>query len=572
VTGILTRMRTALALGPRNIVRVLTYRLLLRAGVHAVQRVAIDPAPTGPFFADPRARSALTPATAWRESAHYFGWATPPLPSGPPHWHQNPLTGAVATGTERPWWEIPDFDPALGDIKVVWEASRLDWAMVFAQRVAAGDTASLDRLNSWLADWCAKNPPYLGHNWKCGQEASIRVMHLAVAALVLRQAPAALPALRDLLVIHLRRIAPTMSYAIGQDNNHGTSEAAALFIGGSWLHSLGHSDGSAWMRDGRQWLEERVQRLIARDGSFSQYSVNYHRLLLDTLSLVERWREQMALPRFPDAYQRRVQSAADWLRGMVDPATGDAPNIGANDGANLLPLTDADARDFRPSVQLGTALFSGSSAYAGPGPWESHLAWLGVAMPVAPSPSPSSRILDDGGYAILNRGDAVAVFRYPRFRFRPSHADMLHVDLRVGSDNLLRDGGTYSYAGDFAAQAPFVGAQGHNTVEFDDREAMPRLGRFLWGDWARTAVVRGIDQSTDRASVGAAFVSGGATHDRQVDLYDNRLIVRDRVSGFARRAVLRWRLQPGAWAAINGGQTPAASARSRNHDSGHAHD
>ena len=41
------------------------------------------------------------------------------------------------------------------------------------------------------------------------------------------------PGLPALLAVHLKRIAPTLHYAMAQDNNHGTSEAAALFIGGT---------------------------------------------------------------------------------------------------------------------------------------------------------------------------------------------------------------------------------------------------------------------------------------------------------------------------------------------------
>ena len=41
-----------------------------------------------------------------------------------------------------------------------------------------------------------------------------------------------------------------MAYALGQQNNHGTSEAAALFIGGSWLEQLGDPRGARWSRIG----------------------------------------------------------------------------------------------------------------------------------------------------------------------------------------------------------------------------------------------------------------------------------------------------------------------------------
>ena len=42
----------------------------------------------------------------------------------------------------------------------------------------------------------------------------------------------------------------------------------------------------------------------------------------------------------------------------------------------------------------------------------------------------------------------MAMLRYPRFRYRPGHADALHLDLWLGDRNILRDGGTYSYNAD----------------------------------------------------------------------------------------------------------------------------
>src|SRR5207237_687517 len=158
-------------------------------------------------------------------------------------------------------------------------ASRLDWAVSFAQQAAAGSGPALGRLNAWLADWTEHNPAYKGHNWKCAQEVSFRVMHLALASLVLGQTATPPAALVDLLVMHLARIEPTIAYARAQQNNHGTSESAALFIGGSWLARMGRPQGARWAEQGRRLLEDRVARLIAADGSFSQHSVNYHRLM-----------------------------------------------------------------------------------------------------------------------------------------------------------------------------------------------------------------------------------------------------------------------------------------------------
>ena len=127
-----------------------------------------------------------------------------------------------------------------------------------AQRATAGEESEFRRLQAWLGDWVRNNPPYLGPNWKCGQEVSLRVLPLAATARLFGQVADASAPLLDLVRLHLRRIAPTIQYAVAQDNNHGTSEAAALFVGGSWLSSAGYPEGKRWMRMGTRWLDERA--------------------------------------------------------------------------------------------------------------------------------------------------------------------------------------------------------------------------------------------------------------------------------------------------------------------------
>lgn len=546
--AILIKARTALALGLPNIARVLGYSAGVRFGLNPVRRLG-GAAPRGEFFGPARLPAPDAPARqGWNTSGMLFSHWPLALSDAPPDWLANPLTGVRMPEPGRPWWQIPDFDPAVGDIKLIWELSRMDWVLALAQRARAGNGADLARLNAWLADWFTHNPPYRGPNWKCGQEASIRVMHLGAAALILGQVAEAGPALRDALCLHLRRIAPTIQYAVAQDNNHGTSEAAALFIGGSWLQALGDPDGARWARSGRRWLENRAARLVGADGSFSQYSLNYHRVMLDTFSLAEIWRRQLGLAPLSARFNARALAAAEWLRHMVQGGAGDAPNLGANDGARLLQLDDSGYRDHRASVQLALVLFGGRRAYAGEGAFNHALAWLGVALPDETAPAPASYLADDGGFAVLRSGAAMAMLRYPRFRFRPGQADALHVDLWTGGCNLLRDAGTYSYNGGADWLAYFGGTASHNTVQFDGRDQMPRLGRFLFGGWLKTAWLVRPRQHGGALHCMAGYRDGaGAQHKRGVALTEASLRVEDEIGGRFASAVLRWRLPPGQW-------------------------
>ena len=76
---------------------------------------------------------------------------------------------------------------------------------------------------------------------------------------------------------------------------------------------------------------------------------------------------------------------------------------------------------------------------------------------------------------------------------------------------------------------------------------MPRLGRFLFGDWLGTESLEALSETAEAVSFGASYRDGeSARHQRGIALHDDHLEVEDRIEGFSRSAVLRWRLAPRA--------------------------
>ncbi|KTD06816.1 heparinase II/III family protein [Legionella jamestowniensis] len=565
MSKLFTKVNTVRSLGAKNFLLVIIHRISKKYGFYSRPHEQKEIL-TGSFFAQGASiKTELVPTLNWQKIAKYFGYHSIPVTENPPDWHFNPLTKKNAPASLA-WWRIPDFDPTVGDIKGIWEASRFEWVLSFAQSANLGDEKSLEKLNFWLEDWCKHNPPYYGVNWKCGQEAGIRVMHLAMAAILLEQVQKPTSNLIDLIKMHLSRIKLTLAYAIAQDNNHGTSEAAALFIGGSWLEYLGHHKGQQWRTCGQKWLENRVLRLIAADGSFSQHSLNYHRVVLDTLSMVEIWRRYLSLPPFSKAWKARVQAATYWLANLINPHTGDGPNVGANDGARLFPITDTDYRDYRPSVQLAMRLFNNQKAYEGEGSWNLPLKWFNINDSTRIMDAPKSTLFDEGGYALLRRPNVFALIRYPRFRFRPSQADALHLDLWIRDENVLRDAGSYSYNAEPNWSSYFPGTASHNTIQFDNRNQMSRLSRFLFGDWIKVKSLEPLQDHEEAVSFGVSYQDAyKATHERFVMLTNNILKIEDKINGFINCAVLRWRLKPDDWkieghTLTNGKQTIKVSA------------
>lgn len=553
----LQRARTAVALGLGNAARVAAYRLARAAGLwrvitpmHATAVVgAVIPESESrrpPEISRPEADATAIEADEIVSGALRFYGHKPVSVGAPPVWLRSPYSPDVAHNASRHWSASGD---GASDIKDIWEASRFSWAPVLARAWRlSGDDRYRRTLERWVLDWCTANPVNGGPNWECGQETSIRLLNLLLACQLI--GPGEWTAgLGSFVKEHLERVAPTTMYARAQDNNHGTSEATALFVGGAWLLARGEAVGARYRDKGRRMLEERVARLFGEDGSFSQHSVNYHRLVLDTLSTAEWWRRRLDEAGFSAAMLQRARAATMWLYEMTDESFGDAPNVGANDGARLIGVTSAEYRDHRPSVQLAAALFCSARAYDCESADE-PLLWLDVELPVERLARRQSRSFDDGGWVTLHApsGASWACLRYPRYRFRPGHADALHLDLWCDGTNILRDGGSYGYAADEADQSYFPGTRSHNTIEFDGRDQMPRVSRFLFGAWLRAEEVTGVRQRGPGLEWAAGYTDArGAHHRREVYVDGDTWRITDRVSGDYHSAVLRWRLAPASY-------------------------
>ncbi|WP_286233917.1 heparinase II/III domain-containing protein [Thalassotalea sediminis] len=448
------------------------------------------------------------------------------------------------TNNRRHWSRISDFALAIGDIKGVWELSRFTWLFSLTlQYLKTGKQAYLQRLNLHLNQWLESNPVNQGVNWKCGQEASIRVMHLAATAHLLHQDKELSSSLKLLLTAHLQRIAPTVSYAIAQDNNHGTSEAAALYIGSAVLLQQPACDNKAqlltWLNLGRKTFENRCKKLIEEDGCFSQHSSNYHRLMLDCASLTEFFRDKYQLSAFSDAWYQALKHATLWLDSITDPSTGQTPILGLNDGAQLLPVTPCDYLDFRPSVQWAYQLFLKKTRYQ-QGDFQQLAQLFHNSEPLKVN-EPTLHALNSD-YQHLKRGHWRAFLSTPTAKFRPTQCDALHIDLWCGSDNIFIGTGTYSYNCHPKWQDYFPSTRAQNTVMFDEDEQMKKISRFLYADWIKVYVIE-----RQSHTLSAKYNSKAHQHCRQVSLKDKQAIIIDTVNSFTKQACLRWHLSPSNW-------------------------
>lgn len=409
---------------------------------------------------------------------------TPANVQFPPDWHANPFTGQQVPA-DLHWSRIGNYSN--GDIKVIWEPSRFGTAYILARAYwRTGDNTYAEMFWRMLEDWHAHNPPHLGPNWMCGQEASFRVMAWCFGLYALLDAPATsaerISSMAEMMAVSGERIAANLGYALSQRNNHGISEGLGLWTIGALFPEL--SMAAEWREKGCEILESQGRELIYDDGAFSQHSANYHRLMLQDYLWVLRLGEIHGQP-FSSELKARVGKAGTFLYQMQDKESGSTPYYGQNDGALILPLNNCDYKDFRPVLGAIHYFCNGTRLYEN-GPWDEDLLWLfGPNALHAPENAPQRTDFEApiGGNYTLRAQDGFAAMRCATFKDRPSHADMLHVDVWWRGRNMALDAGTYSYSAPPPWDNSLAHTAFHNTVTVDGLDQMDRAGKFLWLPW-----------------------------------------------------------------------------------------
>jgi len=455
----------------------------------------------------------------------------------PPRWNVSVLDGGTVDASTH-WTKLRTDGPV--DIKGVWELSRFAWVYPLVRAwVADGEPRHVERFWTLLEHWMEANPPNRGPQWMCGQEASLRLIAVAFALQAFRAHPATTDA-RLRLTARLAtatagRIRAHLAYAVSQRNNHGISESLGLFTAGAlWPHLEG---AAAWRDQGLETLFPQVEGLVDRqDGGFSQHSTNYHRLFLQLMT----WAEVVLGAEgetLPPRTRARVGLAIEFLANLLEP-DGTVPRYGADDSANLFPLSGAAAQDFRPALGAALVLFLGDRLSAGP--WDEAALLLLGPMPL------SARVLvreekvfcPVAGIGLLRHLRGSAFFRAPLltpWRHRPSQADQLQVSLRWDGAWIAEDVGTFTYAG--VGPDDFGSAIHHNVVTVDRRGPMRKVGRFLWLPWTTCHLL------VTPQGLGASLRDlGGARWERRVLRFPQGFVIIDQVRATdpASRCELRW--------------------------------
>ena len=470
----------------------------------------------------------------------------------PLDWRTDPATG-VKLDSQKHWSEIAD-DPGV-DIKYIWEPSRFGMVYPLVRAYAsARDERYAQAFWELLQSWAESNPPNRGPNWMDGQEAALRLMAWTLGFYAFIESPSTTPQrvaqITVMVAAHAERIYKNIDYALSTRSNHTISEAFGLWLVGILFPELKQAE--KYLSLGQSLLEQEALEQIFPNGTYSMYSLNYHRFILHIYLYAIRLGELNHAP-FSENLKSRIVKSIEYLSQLIDPETGQMPVYGSNDGALILPLNNCDITDYRPLLQLGSYVTKGESLFQ-PGPWDEDIFWLYGANPLSLRERARVRVMPlpsfpYGGTYILRGSKGKAIIRCTDYRSRPSHADQLHVDLWIRGQNIAIDAGTYLYSGKGVWRNGLAHTSVHNTVTVDSLDQMKMLTRFTWTDWSHGRVLHHDEDFWQGEHDGYKRLPDPVVHKRTViSLPEDRWLVVDHLAASkSHHYTLHWLLCDGEY-------------------------
>lgn len=441
-------------------------------------------------------------------------------------WITNPDTG-FKYDVSKHWSEINDFNPANGDIKYVWEKSRFTYLLTIIRNDYHFNEDHSQFVFSEINSWIDANPINQGPNWKCSQEISLRLFNWMYALNFYKSSDALTEALwnkiQNTIYWSLHHVYHHINFSrIAVRNNHAITETLALTLSELLFPFI--PETKKWGKEGREWFEEEVAYQIYEDGTFIQFSMNYHRVVVQLLSFGISIAD-LHDRKFSETVYDRAAKSLDFLYQCLQEENGYLPNYGSNDGALFFPLSNATFRDYRPQLNTLHFVLYGIQLFADQNSTE-DVCWVKQRFIKT---SDSNRVIEKkhgaisypkGGYYLIREKDVFTFIRCGSYKDRPYQADNLHIDIWHKGINILRDSGSYKYNTEKKYLDYFMGTASHNTVMVENHSQMLKGSRFIWYYWTQALSAKLIENENEFIFDGKInafkFLNYKAIHSRKV--------------------------------------------------------
>ncbi len=454
-------------------------------------------------------------------------------------WSLDPVTGQHWP-TQAFCFSIPyRHERALGDIKYVWEANRLQQLQVLAASwMIRKDEAALAAIRQAIESWMAGNPPFRGIGWNSGIELAMRIVSLAVVLVLCGQdlGQQTLDRIESLLRAHhywLNRFPSRHSSA----NNHLIAELLGEFVSGHLVPDLGGNLGHL-----REELTAEAMLQFFPDGVNAEQSPTYGAFSAEMLLLAELFGRESRLALDKNA-QQRLQAFARHI-GWIGDCKGLVPCIGDDDAGRVIATQGEAEECYAASIARAINGFYGQSndvAVPCEGP-ALRDAFFGRSEQTILAPMGQKSFLH-GGYSVVReiRGGRKLCLTMDHGPLgylsiaAHGHADVNAITLALDDEDVLVDPGTYLYHSGGAWRDWFRGTAAHNTLCVNGADQSTIAGPFFWKSKAIGQVekVAPAPNWLLRGSHDGYQASHGLRHVRQVTPLDDGILIEDSLEGTA---------------------------------------
>jgi uncharacterized heparinase superfamily protein len=369
------------------------------------------------------------------------------------------------------------FDPRL-----TWEMNRgHEWVVLARCYATTHERKFLDQLVRELASWRHANPIGIGINWTSAMEAAIRIHSFVWCAGFLRDTPAVLPTLAEMIYEHTMFVSDHRSY-FSSANNHLLVELSALVVAALALGGELASLRAPTLAH----LQLELERQVFPDGVNAEMATHYHVFVLEALLLVAYLERAHAtvLPELDDVIQRMADYVA-----AIRCDDGTLLQQGDNDDGCIL----AFLRTRHADQLLAAAAALSSRAQTQSARLEGTFWITGGASAARIEPPPArSRRFVHSGQVVLRSHRLLATLDAGPFGLgnlaAHAHCDALSVSIAVDGRRLVVDRGTYRYNGDLRERDRFRLTAAHNTAQVGSLEQAAPAGAFLWSRQPRCTI------------------------------------------------------------------------------------
>jgi hypothetical protein len=411
-----------------------------------------------------------------------------------PDWFYDPVTGRRAPADRYAFRINHRSEAETGNIKQVWEVSRLQHLTLLATAwFLSHNEVYARRVAEQLSSWWRENPFLSGVHWTSGIEIGLRLISLTWIRRLLDEWPdVAVHFEGDGLAVrqigwHQQYLAAFRSRG-SSANNHVIAEAAGQLVASCafpWF-----PDSERWRRTSAQLLERELIRNTFPSGIGRELASDYQCFVAE-LALLAAVEAAAAGYRLSETAWQRLCAMVDSGAALLDERL-QAPRQGDGDHGRAL-LLDAPTTNRWPSLlALGEAVFGRLDWWplTTPEAASSIIAALaGAPRDAADRPARRPWHFADAGITILRATREREPEIWCRCDGGPhgylsiaahAHADALSVEVRYGGVDVLADPGTYCYHGEPEWRSYFRSTIAHNTVEVDGRNQSSEGGPFLW--------------------------------------------------------------------------------------------